>query len=126
MSLVKCYKMKPPNQVRKAIPILNTLLKRMKKADVEIVLPFLNDQIQEILCECIHNCLYNKKISKRRQNYLKRKLGGQKQMYRYLSNAKGSMQKKKRLLPQTGGSLSLILATVLPLLAEYILPKLIK
>jgi hypothetical protein len=107
--------------LKKALPVLN-VLKSLRSDKLVVLLPHLDDTIQSVLCECIRNCLHNKKISQRKRQQLKKKLATHKHICRYLSGCT-SIKKQKKLLPQVGGGLGLILGAALPLLANFLFPK---
>jgi hypothetical protein len=83
----------------------------------------LNRDGREILYQCMHNCIYNKAISKSKRLELAEQLRPKKRTLAFLTSPRQDpVAKKKRLIRQTGnGILSLIpliLSTVLPLLSS--------
>lgn len=108
--------------LKKLFPLLHAL-RGVGKDRATHVLPFLNDDAHRAICACIHNCLFNEKVPIRRRKMLKKKLFSKRHVYRYLSRSNADGGKRRKLMPQIGGSLSLILGTVLPLIANLLFPK---
>lgn len=99
-------------------------LKLFKKLNVEerkVLTLFLNEQGLDAIYQSIHNGLYNPLVKNRKN--LKKKLLAEKSILRYLASPKTNLLRKKKKLTQVGGSLSLILGAVLPLLANLLMPK---
>jgi len=106
-------------KLKKIVPFIKTMSK-LRKNDLTNVLSHLDDDGVNMLCECIYNCISGNKLSTQKQKKLKRALRGKKHLYRYLSKKGNSLRVKRKLLPQIGGALPLILTTVLPVVVDLI------
>ena len=114
---------KARERARELMPLLETL-KKMKKTALCSVIPFLNDEASEMICASVYTVLHStSSLSRRKRRYLKKKLADKKHVLRSLSNLNSSIQSRKKKLPQVGGALALILATVIPILAQLLLGK---
>ena len=109
-------------RLRESFPLLKILC-GMKAADRTVVLKFLNAQGCESIYECIVNGIRNKSLSTKKQKLLKKGLLKDKDIYRSLTKGKKSSKKKQKNLVQVGGSIGLILSTVLPILANFLFGK---
>lgn len=107
-------------RMKKAFPVLK-VLKKLKTPDLEIILTSLNDENCEYIIDLVHNALYNKTINNR--SSLRSKLIKDKANLRYLTSKKRSLKNKRKRFKQMGGSLALILTTLLPLVADLIFKK---
>ena len=104
-------------QLRRVFPFLK-VLEKLSAQDQIILVDFLNDEGCRAIFECVTNALYNTKLDNRKK--LKQDLTSNKTHLRYLTNNKKSMRVKRKKLKQVGGSIGLILGTVLPLLASFL------
>lgn len=109
-------------QLKRLVPVLKHL-KKLDKDEIENVLPFLNPEVHNLICDCIANCLRNDSIKKKDRLRLKKLLEQDKKTFRYLSNPKVSSVRKRKKLVQVGGFLSTILAVTLPLFLDFLMPK---
>lgn len=109
-------------KLRKLFPVLKTL-NNLKQNDLNMILPHLDNDVHHALTACICNGLRNEKVKSKRGKFLKKKLIKHKTTLRYLSNPKNSISQKKKKITQIGGSLGLILGTVLPILANFLFRK---
>ena len=79
---------KKKNMIKKKLkemyPLLQ-LLKRVKKKNLNVILPHLNNDVFEALTLCICNCIHTKRFSKPTRRRLKQKLENHKNELRYLS-----------------------------------------
>ena len=107
------------NELKKVYP-LQQLLQKLNTTQQKIILQYLNEDGCDAIYECMHNALYNDKITIRCKKKLKTALQDKKHICRSLLNPKLSKKVKQNRLVQTGGSLSLILSTVLPLLGQFL------
>jgi hypothetical protein len=110
--------MKSPT-IKKYIPVLK-LIKELQPKYQKILIPHLKDDVHDILCESIYNCLHSNKLSRQKRKLLKRALMSKKEKLRLLSNKRTSQQKRGQALTQLGGSLGLILSAVLPIVTDLI------
>jgi len=94
----------------------------------EKIVPFLSNPSIHMLCEATSNAIANNtKIKPNFKKTLKKLSKKEKKAFRYLSKSKSSsVREKKNVLSKRGGSLGLILAAVLPVLAQAIISKVIK
>lgn len=106
------------------IYLLCKILKRLKPHEQQVILSYLNDRGLQVLYTCIHNGLYNPGVKSRQK--LRQKLMTHKKILRYLSDPRNSNVQKKRKLTQIGGSLSLILGAVMPIVADLLMRQLKK
>jgi len=99
-----------------ALPFLTTL-KSVRPAQRTIMLSHLDNPSCEIVCQAIGNALHNTVISPVERTDLKNSCAQYKTLLRYLSRPSGSIEWKKKKLPQLGGQpLEMILSSVIPLL----------
>ena len=114
-------------QVARHLDLLK-LLQRARPDQAQTILPHLDEEAHQMLFKCCFNCLNHPKIiqNAKLKRRIKEKLSDKKDLIRYLSKNNIKLEKRRAKVPQLGGSLSLILSTVLPLLAEFVLPHLIK
>ena len=104
-------------QLKKVFPFLK-ILEKLSSEDQTIIIDYLNDEGCCAIFECIANVLHNTKITGRKK--LKKDLIDKKSHLRYVINGKKSMKGRRKRLKQVGGSLALILGTVLPILANFL------
>ena len=81
-----------------------------------------NDSIQRICCIIYSTCLKNRgiKIKKRFRDKILKCLCGKKKIVKYLATEKNSVSRKRKILSQHGGFLSLLASVAIPLLTEVI------
>lgn len=106
------------SQLKKLLPLL-TLLSKSKPEAVKDLLTHLNENACEGIYECVCNLLHNENIPFKKRSLVGKKLLNYKSQLRIIGN-QSSRARKNKSLKQVGGSLSLILATVLPLLVTYL------
>jgi len=96
------------------------LMSKLTDGERNILVKYLSPDVLEIIYECIHNGLTNKKIDPKSRDMIKKTLNSRKEALRYLSTKGNSKNRKRILIQQEGGSLGLILSTVLPLLTQLL------
>ena len=108
--------LKKIDNFKKEVPLLQ-VLKDIKPDQRTIILGSLDTKACTTISNCIRQVIKNKKLNKKTKNKLLKVLGPQKDLLRnIISEAK--LSKKKELLPKLGGSLSLVLATAIPILLD--------
>lgn len=117
----KCVGQLTRVQLKKALPLLQASC-RMNEEERTSLFEYLSEEGRCAFYHCILNGVFNKFIPKKKQSEIREKLGHQKQMYEYLARGK-KLEKKKKLLKQTGAGLPLILSSVLPILTDVLSPR---
>lgn len=102
--------------------LLNAL-KKLGPSDFGAVSQYLDKEAYAILSECIHNSICSQTIDSKTREKLKKNLWSKKNAIRYLADKSKSYQRKKKLMPQIGGSIGLIIASVLPLVYNFLKSK---
>lgn len=93
-----------------------SVIKGLKEKDFKTMMPYLNNEACNLLSECIHNSLCNMAISPSRRKKLREALWEKKKVLRYIAKSSNKVDRKRKLLPQLGGNLGLIISAVLPIL----------
>ena len=106
-------------RLRKAYPLLD-LLTRLKPADRTTLLEFLNKDGCNAIYKCLENGLYNERIPASQRSLLASKLAGDKSALRDMISPRRAASTKQKRLVQSGGAIGMILATVLPILANFL------
>ena len=104
---------------RKIYPLLN-LLSRLTETDRQTLLPYLSEPVYDAVTACIENAMTNRTLGSTNRGILKQAMDGNKNNFRAVINPKSSKRRRQKAIVQTGGALGLILATVLPMLANLI------
>jgi hypothetical protein len=93
------------------------VLKKLKPKEREEIIPYLNAEGLEFLCECFHNVLFED-IGVKNKSTLKKKLKSQCDVHRlkYIANAKKPLKAKVKALQQEGAGIGLILSAAIPFL----------
>ena len=99
----------------KMLQAFNTLSPDQKKS----IIRYMNDDGIDVICECIKNAVYNPGINSDKEliSIMKK----DKNLYRYLANAKPKSVSKRKRIVQTGEGLGVILSALIPLLSQFIL-----
>lgn len=124
----KRYKRKKRNKwshIETHFPILN-LLAHTDKATRACLLENMNSKTFNIVCECLHNLQHNHSdyINEQQKHVLQSKIKkGDKLIIRKILNKKEPLHKKRHKAVQAGGSLALIMATLIPVLGKLIFGK---
>ena len=109
-------------ELKKVYPLLDVLA-RLNTNDRKTVIKFLNDQGYEAIYECIYNGLDNNDVSTTDRKFLRKGLLKDQNIYRQLLLGSRVTKRKKKHIEQVGGSLGLLLATVLPILSNFLSTK---
>lgn len=123
MSPSKTSNVKPKKMSKKvATKTLNFLkiIHKLKPADFSTLSTYLSDEGTEQLAQCFKNALYSEDIPDKIRNKLKKALWNQKNDVRYIAKKTNSVKVKRLKLPKLGGSISLIIAAVLPILMNIL------
>lgn len=110
---------------KKFVPLLNAL-KKIPGADVGEIVDFLQDDAVEQICECVFNLIHTPlNLSKKKKCHVKNYLTKHCSIHRLnkIATKKVPLSKRRKALKQEGKGLPMILATVLPFLANLFLPK---
>lgn len=106
-------------KVEKYVDFLSTI-KGLKEKDFKTIIPYLNNDAFNLLSECIHNALCNNCIPSASQKKLREALWEKKKMLRYIAKSSNNIDRKRKLIPQLGGNLGLIISAVLPILMNLL------
>lgn len=101
-------------------------IKGMKKEEFETLIDYLNDKSIDHICECVFNVLNtDMKLSKQQVSKLRThvKKNMNRKRLKMIANKKTSLLKRRKALKQEGGALPLLLASVIPFLANLFMPK---
>ena len=107
---------------KKAQKLLNflTALKPVSGSSLSQLAPYFNKEAYDMLSDATLNSIYSKSIPEITRQRIKRALQSKKDMIRTLSKRSVSLNTRRKILPQVGGSLGLIIASVLPVLANFL------
>lgn len=106
-----------------------TLLKVLDKLsdkEREKIIPFLNNDACSNISECVLNILHGSHLNKSAKSKLKDELKGSQKQLRYIANPKKPIHLRKKRMEQSGGALGVILATILPIIANLVIERLTK
>lgn len=106
-------------KVKRYVPVLK-LVKDLHPKYQKVLIPHLKNDVHDVLCESIYNCLHNNKLPKKKQKMLSKALAKKKEKLRLLSSGKTGRKKRGQVLTQLGGSLGLILSAILPIVTDLI------
>ena len=113
----------------KYIPLFN-ILRELEPVQRIIILSHLDEQTCESIYACINTLLITdlRKIKKYKSSFpkIKKILSKQKKNLRFLAKknkSKYSKRQKKKILPQIGGSLGLVMSIVIPIILDLISKK---
>jgi len=102
--------------------MLDALSKLKTKQLIEIITLLDKDTIAA-LCECIYNAIFtNLNIPKKKQKKIKSKFSTpeSRKNIKIITKKSSSLNKKRKALQQEGEGISLIISTLLPLLANIL------
>ena len=101
---------------------LITILKRINNKDRPDVIKYLNKDGIDIVCETVHNILFNNiNLNNRKKKKLKKLLINKRRDMESIADHKKSYNRRQSLLRQHGGNpLALILGTALPFLTNLL------
>lgn len=112
--------------VNKNFVHLLRVIKGLKKDEFETLIDYLNDKSIDHICECLFNVL-NTDLKLKKRHVVKLKSHIKKNMnknrLKLIVNKKTSLLKKRKALKQEGRGLPLLLASVIPFLANLFMPK---
>jgi len=113
----------PLRTLKRYYPILDQISKLKNKGKVNQVIDSLPVAGVDSICECLYNALYSKKLSRKSLHRLKSLPPGVKDQIRAIafSPRRRRFKKRKELIKQSGGSISDIIASVLPILAAILI-----
>jgi len=107
------------------IPLLR-VIKKLNKDEFETLIDYLNDRSIDHICECLFNVL-NTDLRLKKSHVAKLKSHINKNMdkkrLKMITSKKTSLLKKRKLMKQEGRGLPLLLASVIPFLANLFMPK---
>lgn len=98
-------------------------LSKLKPSVLSNIVEHLNDNSIEALCECVYNVIHTDlKLSSKAKRKLKTKLlsNCSKKNINLIATKKNALSKKRKALSQEGSGIGLILATVVPFLANLL------
>lgn len=122
----KCSRKKKSTLTKKKALKFYTLLKVLHKlngADFNTISQYLDEEAYSILSECIHNSICSQSVDAKTREKLKNILWSKKDKVRYLADKNKSFKKKKKIIPQIGGNIGLIIASVLPMIYNFLKDK---
>lgn len=102
------------------------VIKSMKKGDFEKLVAFLNDQSIDHICECVFNIINTDlKMPKKKLTCLRRHVhrNCNPKRLQAISNKNTPILKRRMLIKQEGKGLPMLLASVIPFLADLLLKK---
>lgn len=110
---------------RKAVQFYNLLkvLQKLNGRDFNILSQYLDEGAYQILTECIHNSICSQSIDVKLREKLKNALWSKKAKVRYLADKSKPFKKKRKIMPQIGGNIGLIIASVLPMIYNFLKSK---
>lgn len=110
---------------REKIKLYESLVK-LKPELLGNIVQHLDENSVDAICECVYNVVHSDlKLSKAAKRKLKRKLQKNctKKNLQIIMRKKNSLSKRRKALSQEGSGIGLILATVVPLLANLLFNK---
>jgi hypothetical protein len=105
--------------LRKNLPLLQ-LLSKADEGQAKQLLKQVDDNVLDQVCMCIYNALHTVKFAPNDLGNLRGKISKHKKELKYLSTAKRSNRRRK-IAVQTGGSITDILLSVLPIALGFLL-----
>ena len=111
---------------KKYIPLFHIIKKLKSPDDVSNIMDFLKDDAIDNICECVYNILNTDiNLSPRKKSNLKKFLNSNCSLHRLNKISKKTLpiSKRRKALKQEGKGLGMILASVLPFLANSFIPK---
>ena len=108
----------PTNHMKKHIDLLK-LLKKLKSDELKTISRYLDDRAVDVLCELCFNVVNTQlNLSKRKKKSLLSAID--KSTLLKLSNRAKSVKKRKELLSQSGGFISVLLGALVPVLVDLV------
>ena len=87
------------------------------------LLKYLNDDGINAISECAHNAMTNETLDDKDMGKLRVKLAREKRRLRFISNRQPNaenVEKRRKVMIQSGGSLPFLISTLIPLLTSII------
>lgn len=110
-------------KLKQLYPIIR-LITKLPQTERTALLENLNDDAHQGICECLYNGIANKSLlGSKKSKFLKEKVKKDQKMLLGILKPNISTKSRRKKIIQSGGSIALILSTVLPLLAEYVIKK---
>lgn len=104
------------------------IVKRLKPEEQRLLVSYLNEKGLMAIAECVRQVVFNENIPAKTKAKLRKQFSRKQMMLFDIASPysdKFKMEKTKKLI-QKGGSLSLILGAVLPILADIVYKQLSK
>lgn len=110
---------------KKAVKFYNLLkvLEKMPSADFGVLSQYLDEDAYQILTECIHNSICSRSVEPKVRERMRKLLWSKRNKIRYLADKSKPFGKKKKIIPQLGGNIGLIIASVLPMIYNFLKTK---
>lgn len=99
---------------------LMTILKKIKSKDFNILSKYLNEDAVNIVSDCVRNSICSRDIPDPMRKKLRAALLSKKNYVRQIANSSTSTVKRRKLIPQIGGNIGLIIASVLPIVYNFL------
>lgn len=111
------------SQLTKALPLLKLICESGEK-ERDSIINHMSDSTAQIVCGCAYNALHHRGIARRNEIYdtFKNKSND----LRYVSNFNKPIRLRKKRLIKHGKGVGIIIASVLPLIANFIASHLSK
>ena len=111
----------------KAYDILSALKKCHKSKNTRCIVNHLDDESIDVICEALHNFIWNPKVNLSQQNYNKitKHLTTHKNDWTKITNEHLPVSKRRIALKRQYGTgiFSLILSTIIPLITSLLVKK---
>ena len=86
-----------------------------------VLLKYLSDDGINAVSECVYNAMTNQTLDEKEAGKLRVKLARDKRRLRFISRPSAdNVQKRRKMMIQSGGSLPFLISTLIPLLASVI------
>jgi len=112
--------------IRKDFVSFLKFVKTLKKGEFEHLVDQLNDSSIDCICECVYNIIHtdlnmNKRKLKKLKSHITNNMSSRR--LKTIANKNIPLLKRRRALKQEGRGLPLLLASVIPFLANLFMPK---
>lgn len=110
---------------KKALKFYSLLkvLKKLNSQEFILLSQYLDEDAYAVLSECIHNSICSQSIDSKTRTKLKEMLWSKKAKVRYLADKSKPFKKRRKIMPQIGGNIGLIIASVLPMIYNFLKSK---
>ena len=100
--------------------------KSLKKGEFEHLIDYLSDNSIDHICECVYNVIntdlkMNVKKVRKLKTHIRKNMNSKR--LKVIANKKIPLLKRRRSIKQEGRGLPLLLASVIPFLANLFMPK---